>query len=116
MEYTCPMTCPKNLRNGPCGGTFNGQCEVLPDRACIWVQVYERAQAADRVGDLKTYIPPRNRAIQGTSSYLNYLLKKDSRPGNTEPLINIRPAPPPRPPQTNVPVETQSQPNVPVAR
>ena len=24
-EYVCPMTCPKNLRNGPCGGTFNGQ-------------------------------------------------------------------------------------------
>ena len=21
MEYVCPMTCPKNMRNGPCGGT-----------------------------------------------------------------------------------------------
>ena len=28
-EYVCPMTCPKNLRNGPCGGTLNGQCEVI---------------------------------------------------------------------------------------
>src|SRR5579863_1290995 len=24
MEYVCPMTCPKNMRNGPCGGTLNG--------------------------------------------------------------------------------------------
>ena len=50
MEYVCPMTCPKNLRNGPCGGTDNGRCEVIPEQACIWVSVYERAQAANRVG------------------------------------------------------------------
>jgi methylenetetrahydrofolate reductase (NADPH) len=97
MEYVCPMTCPKNLRNGPCGGPFNGMCEVLPDQACIWVRVYERAKAAGRLDDLKTYIPPRNRALQGTSSYINYLLKRDSRPGNVQPLFTISPAPPPNP-------------------
>jgi methylenetetrahydrofolate reductase (NADPH) len=88
-EYVCPMTCPKNLRNGPCGGTFNGQCEVLPDRACVWVKVYDRAQAAQRTEELKVYIPPRKRSLQGTSSYINYFLDRDSRPGNTEPLIQI---------------------------
>jgi hypothetical protein len=93
-EYVCPMTCPKNLRNGPCGGTFNGQCEVLPDRACVWVKVYDRAQNAQRTEELKTYIPPRKRSLQGTSSYINYFLDRDSRPGNTEPLITISPAPP----------------------
>jgi len=93
MEYVCPMTCPKNLRNGPCGGTFNGQCEVIPERPCVWVKVYERAQAANRTDELKQYIPPRNRALQGTSSYINYFLKRDSRPGNTPPLITISPAP-----------------------
>jgi len=96
-EYVCPMTCPKNLRNGPCGGTFNGQCEVLPDRACVWVKVYERSQAAQRTDELKVYIPPRKRSLQGTSSYINYFLDRDSRPGNTEPLVTITPAPPPRP-------------------
>ena len=44
MEYVCPQTCPKQMRNGPCGGTHLGRCEVV-DRPCIWVSVYERAQA-----------------------------------------------------------------------
>jgi methylenetetrahydrofolate reductase (NADPH) len=88
-EYVCPMTCPKNLRNGPCGGPFNGMCEVLPDQPCIWVKVYERAQAANRIDDLMVYVPPRHRSLQGTSSYINYFLNRDSRPGNAEPLIQI---------------------------
>ena len=90
MEYVCPMTCPKNMRNGPCGGTLNGRCEVV-DKPCIWVGVYERAQAAGRVHDLKVYIPPRNRGLQGTSSYINYFLNRDSRPENAQPLIAIAP-------------------------
>jgi methylenetetrahydrofolate reductase (NADPH) len=95
MEYVCPMTCPKNMRNGPCGGTFNGQCEVIPEQACIWVEVYQRAKSAERVDELKTYIPPRNRALQGTSSYINYFLDRDSRPGHAQPLITIAGATPP---------------------
>ena len=51
--------------------------------------VYDRAQAAHRVDELKTYIPPRNRALEGTSSYINYLLNKDSRPEHPQPLISI---------------------------
>src|SRR3984885_14475888 len=89
MEYVCPMTCPKNMRNGPCGGTFNGQCEVIPEQACIWVEVYQRAKSAHRVDELKTYIPPRDRALQGTSSYINYFLNRDSRPDHPQPLITI---------------------------
>jgi hypothetical protein len=61
------------------------------DQPCIWVGVYERAQAAGRVDDLKVYIPPRNRALQGTSSYINYFLNRDSRPENARPLITIAP-------------------------
>jgi len=89
MEYVCPMTCPKSMRNGPCGGTFNGQCEVIPEQPCIWVKVYETAQAANRVDELKVYIPPRNRALQGTSSFINLFLNRDSRPEHPQPLISI---------------------------
>src|SRR3989441_1738193 len=49
MQYVCPQTCPKQLRNGPCGGTDNGQCEVIPEQPCIWVKVYERAKAANEL-------------------------------------------------------------------
>jgi methylenetetrahydrofolate reductase (NADPH) len=79
MEYVCPQTCPKQMRNGPCGGTHLGRCEVV-DRPCIWVEVYQRAKAAGRVDDLKLYIPPPDRSLQGTSSWINYFLERDSRP------------------------------------
>ena len=84
MEYVCPQTCPKSMRNGPCGGTKNGQCEV-EDKTCIWVAVYDRANAASRLEDLKVYIPPPNRALDGTSSWINFFLHRDSRPENALP-------------------------------
>jgi len=88
MEYVCPQTCPKNLRNGPCGGTSNGRCEV-EDKPCIWVGVYERAKAAGRIEDLQTYVPPPRRDLKRTSSWINYFLGRDSRPGNFLPLADL---------------------------
>jgi methylenetetrahydrofolate reductase (NADPH) len=79
LEYVCPETCPKHLRNGPCGGTYLGHCEVV-DQPCVWVGVHARAQAAARERDLLTYVPPADRALQGTASWINYLLDRDSRP------------------------------------
>jgi methylenetetrahydrofolate reductase (NADPH) len=79
MEYVCPQTCPKQMRNGPCGGTFLTRCEVI-DQECIWVSVYQRAEAAGRVGELNTFIPAPDRTLQGTSSWINYFLGRDSRP------------------------------------
>jgi hypothetical protein len=80
LEYVCPQTCPKQMRNGPCGGTAFGRCEVV-DRPCIWGRVYERARDAGRVEDLLIYVPPPDRTLQGTSSWINYFLERDSRPG-----------------------------------
>ncbi|MDL1898427.1 hypothetical protein FBQ82_19450 [Anaerolineae bacterium CFX7] len=34
-DMTRPMHCPKNLRNGPCGGArANGQCEIKQEVVC----------------------------------------------------------------------------------
>jgi methylenetetrahydrofolate reductase (NADPH) len=107
MEYVCPQTCPKHLRNGPCGGTSNGRCEVV-DKACIWVAVYEHAAAAARVPDLKTFIPPPDRALTGTSSWINYFLGRDNRPGNEHALVTIHGVP-----QTPVEIQASVEPAAP---
>jgi methylenetetrahydrofolate reductase (NADPH) len=93
LEYVCPETCPKHLRNGPCGGTHLGHCEVV-DQPCIWVGVEARASAARRLGALVTYVPPPDRTLWGTSSWINYLLDRDSRPGApARPRTSTTPAP-----------------------
>lgn len=39
----CPVTtCPKGLLNGPCGGMWDGKCEVLHDRDCAHVKIRQR--------------------------------------------------------------------------
>ena len=39
---SCPMNCPKKMRNGPCGGVrADGKCEVDPDMTCVWVLAWE---------------------------------------------------------------------------
>jgi hypothetical protein len=45
----CPVTtCPKGLLNGPCGGMWNGMCEVLPDHECAHVKIKQRLTAQGR--------------------------------------------------------------------
>jgi hypothetical protein len=70
---TCPMNCPKNLRNGPCGGVrINGHCEVIPEMRCVWVEAYERSKRMPEYGkDMLNVLPPLNRQLQGTSAWIN---------------------------------------------
>lgn len=78
---TCPMTCPKELRNGPCGGVRpDGHCEVYPQMPCVWVQAYERAQRMPAFGDeLRLLQPPVDRRLQGESAWVNMLTGADGR-------------------------------------
>ena len=72
---TCPMTCPKDLRNGPCGGVrLNGNCEILPDQPCVWVQAWERSQRMPIYGHQIVHIqPPLNHRLKNSSAWINEL-------------------------------------------
>lgn len=72
---TCPMTCPKNLRNGPCEGVRpNGHCEITPERLCIWVQAWERSKRMAGHGKgILAVLPPLDWSLDGTSSWINKL-------------------------------------------
>lgn len=48
----CPYTtCPKGLLNGPCGGMWEGKCEVLTDRECVHVRIRRRLAEQGRVAE-----------------------------------------------------------------
>jgi hypothetical protein len=68
---TCPMTCPKNLRNGPCGGVRqDGACEVDADSPCIWVEAWARAARMPLHGDaIRQFQPPLDRRLAGSASW-----------------------------------------------
>jgi hypothetical protein len=76
---TCPMNCPKNLRNGPCGGVRpNGNCEVIPQMPCVWVQAVERSAKMPHYGaEIRLIQPPVDRTLQGTSAWINLIDKRD---------------------------------------
>ena len=79
---SCPMNCPKQLRNGPCGGVReNGNCEVRPEMRCVWVDAIEGA-ARIPGGDqaLSAGQPAVDRRLQGRSSWLRVIQEKSAPP------------------------------------
>ncbi|MEN6620985.1 MAG: methylenetetrahydrofolate reductase C-terminal domain-containing protein, partial [Smithella sp.] len=80
VAYLCPMSqCPKNQRNGACGGSFEGWCEVYPGKKkCIYVRAYARLKKRREEEQLEMkIIPPCNWDLYQTSSWINYYLGKD---------------------------------------
>jgi Methylene-tetrahydrofolate reductase C terminal len=69
---SCPMNCPKSLRNGPCGGVrANGNCEVRPAMKCVWVlAVAGSARIPGGAESLRRVQPPIDRRLSGKSSWL----------------------------------------------
>ena len=75
VSYTglsCPMNCPKQLRNGPCGGVrANGNCEVKPDMKCVWVLAWEgNKRFRDNDYPIQVVQPAVDNRLIGTSSWL----------------------------------------------
>ena len=78
--YLCPMSqCPKNQRNGACGGSFEGWCEVYPGKKqCIYVRAYSRLKKHGEEAQLDNgIVPPCNWDLYQTSSWINYYQGKD---------------------------------------
>jgi hypothetical protein len=78
IAFLCPESqCAKNQRNGPCGGTRDGLCEV-EDFECIWSRAYDRLKYEGRTQDLLKHAPViQDESLRGTSSWSNSLLGKD---------------------------------------
>ena len=75
---TCPMTCPKTLRNGPCGGVrADGTCEVKPQMQCVWLKAYERSRHLPWKGHFDDVRPPVDNRLWGTSSWRNLVSGRD---------------------------------------
>jgi ferredoxin len=56
----CPVArCPKNMLNGPCGGSTNGKCEVDKETDCIWDLIYQKAKDQGHLDRLKRIQDPK---------------------------------------------------------
>ena len=82
---SCPMVCPKNVRNGPCGGVRDdGHCEVDPDMPCVWVDGWDGIK---RNSTIRRYLMPRKQADhdrQGSSAWVREVERRS-------PNIEIQP-------------------------
>ncbi len=68
---SCPMNCPKSLRNGPCGGVrSNGNCEVEPDMRCVWVEAARGARQMHSQQSIEVIQLPVDARLKGHSSWL----------------------------------------------
>ena len=75
---SCPMNCPKNLRNGPCGGVrADGHCEVKPAMRCVWVEAIAGSERMrDDGAGIRVIQVPVDWRLQGRSSWLSVAREK----------------------------------------
>jgi hypothetical protein len=75
---SCPMNCPKTLRNGPCGGVrADGHCEVKPEMKCVWVEAFRGSEritgGVEAMQQIQVAVDQRQ---QGRSSWLRVVRDK----------------------------------------
>ncbi|MGR3220532.1 MAG: methylenetetrahydrofolate reductase C-terminal domain-containing protein [Candidatus Anammoxibacter sp.] len=76
----CPVSrCAKNLLNGPCGGSKNGDCEVGNETPCVWQQIYDQLEKQDRLSLIDPISPPKDWSTSASNQprkmVLNHLKK-----------------------------------------
>ena len=69
---SCPMNCPKTMRNGPCGGVrADGKCEVKPEMDCVWVNAWEgNQQLSENEHPIQHVQPALDNRLRNTSAWL----------------------------------------------
>jgi methylenetetrahydrofolate reductase (NADPH) len=95
ISFLCPESqCAKNQRNGPCGGTREGRCEVNGFGDCIWLRAYNRMKTDGREEQLLNHAPViQNQALRGTSAWANNWLGRDhaASPSDSPVINNTKP-------------------------
>lgn len=78
---SCPMNCPKSMRNGPCGGVRSeGRCEVNADMACVWVLAWQgNKRFREDEYPIQIVQPPVDHRLIGTSAWLRELRRKSQQ-------------------------------------
>jgi methylenetetrahydrofolate reductase (NADPH) len=78
VAYLCPESqCPKGERNGPCGGSHDGICEVQT-RPCVWVRAYDRLKPYGEELTMLDRAPVLvDRGLERTSAWANTYLGRD---------------------------------------
>lgn len=81
---SCPMNCPKKMRNGPCGGVRpDGRCEVDPSMRCVWVLAWEgNKRLKEASPPIQVVQPPLDHRLIGTSAWLREVRAKASGGGH----------------------------------
>ena len=91
--YLCPKKyCAKCDRNGPCGGSTDGRCE-LDDKECFWARIYQRLKY---YGESETMLDRPatiyNASLKETSSWANTFLDRDHyAPREDEEKLKLEP-------------------------
>lgn len=78
---SCPMNCPKQVRNGPCGGVRpDGTCEVDPEMRCVGLEGWRGAtrMAAGRLPEAPT--APAEHHLAGSSTWLRLITEAKPAP------------------------------------
>jgi hypothetical protein len=76
---SCPMNCPKSIRNGPCGGVrLDGHCEVKPEMRCVWVEAWRGSQQMRDSEAIRQVQLPVDNLLKGSSSWLRVVREQYS--------------------------------------
>ncbi len=83
IAYLCPVSqCVKNQRNGPCGGTKAGKCEIL-NQECIWLRAYDRLKPFGGEEEMLKRPPVfRDSSLSNTSAWANMFFERDHHANN----------------------------------